>query len=108
MNHDSGTAATGLSRKIVPVGAGFGALTSLLSCLPLSAATALGAVGLSAALRPYRWWLVAVSTVFIILGFVEERGRPRGQRRAGRLVVLSASLFFVLLVVLATVAPRAR
>ena len=95
--------ATGgaLSERLVPLGAGLSAVTTLLSCLPLSVATALGAVTLSVALTPFRWWLVGLSTVFLAIGFTLLFRQPRARRRVGTIMTLSVSVVFVVLVVLA-------
>src|SRR4030095_12114758 len=81
MNQKPHTATGGaLSERLVPLGAGLSAVTPLLSCWPLTVATARGAVTLSVALTPFRWWLVGLSTVFLAIGFTLLFRQPRARR----------------------------
>lgn len=72
---------------MAPAGAAFGAISTLLCCLPLSFAGALGAAGLSAAAMEYRSWLLGASVVLLAVGFVQVYRRPATCVRRSRLSV---------------------
>jgi hypothetical protein len=92
--------AATVSPRIVPLGAGVSAVSTLLSCLPLSFASAIGAATLSTALRPLRSWLIGLSVILLTVGFAQLYRQPRARRSLSTTVTLWISVIFVLLVVL--------
>jgi hypothetical protein len=100
MTQPDSNATAALSERVVPVGASLSAVSTLLSCLPFSMATAIGAATLSHTLSPFRPWLVGISVVLLTVGFVQVYRQPRARRRWSTTVMLWVSVVLVLLVVL--------
>jgi hypothetical protein len=65
-----------VSERAAPVMAALGAVSTLLCCLPLSFAGAVGLAGLSAAALEHRSWLLVGSVVLLAVGFVQVYRRP--------------------------------
>lgn len=75
--------------RVAPAAAALSAIATLLCCLPLSFAGALGAAGLSAAAMQYRSWLIGISVALLALGFVQVYRRSAScARRSGATVTL--------------------
>jgi uncharacterized membrane protein YidH (DUF202 family) len=89
-----------LSEHLVPVGAAFSALSTVLCCLPLPFAGAIGAAGLSTAIAPFRFWLIGLSVVLLGAGFTQIYRAPQACRRRSTtsLVVLWTCAILVLVV----------
>ena len=69
--------------RIAPVAAALSAVSTVLCCLPLSFAGALGVAGLSAVMFEYRIWLMGGSVALLAFGFVQVYRRPaQCQRRS--------------------------
>jgi hypothetical protein len=62
--------ASGISASL---GAILSSLATMGCCLPLGFAGALGAAGASAFLQKFRPWLLAISIVFLGIGFWQQR-----------------------------------
>ena len=88
--------------RLAPIAAAFSAVTTLLCCLPLSFAGALGAAGLSAAVLEYRLWLMGASLALLAVGFLQVYGRPSQCARRSRvtLFVLWTSAIVVMVLLL--------
>lgn len=83
--------------RLAPTAAAFSAISTLLCCLPLSFAGALGAAGLSAAAMEYRGWLIGISALLLVIGFVQVYRRSGTCARTSRTSV--ALLWFSALLV---------
>lgn len=88
--------------RLAPIAAAFSAVTTLLCCLPLSFAGALGAAGLSAAVLEYRLWLMGASLALLAVGFLQVYRRPSQCARRSRvtLFVLWTSAIVVMVLLL--------
>jgi hypothetical protein len=73
---------TGISAS---VGAILGSLVTMVCCLPLAFAAAIGAAGASAFLLRFRPWFLALSVVLLGFGFWQQR-RARQCEVKGRIV----------------------
>jgi len=69
------------SEKITPVAAAISAVSTMACCLPSGIAAAAGAAGLGAVVEPLRPWLIGLSIVLLILGFVQLYRSNRSCRR---------------------------
>jgi uncharacterized membrane protein YidH (DUF202 family) len=69
------------SEKITPVAAAISALSTIACCLPSGIAAAAGAAGLGVVVEPLRPWLVGLSIVLLVLGFVQLYRSNRSCRR---------------------------
>ncbi len=69
------------SEKITPVAAALSALSTMACCLPSGIAAAAGAAGLGVVVEPFRPWLVGLSIVLLLLGFVQLYRSNRVCRR---------------------------
>src|SRR5260370_254181 len=69
------------SEKITPVAAALSALSTMACCLPSGIAAAAGAAGLGVVVEPFRPWLVGLSIVLLLLGFVQLYSSNRSCRR---------------------------
>ncbi|SRR6266851_3639754 len=69
------------SEKITPVAAAISALSTIACCLPSGMAAAAGAAGLGVVVEPLRPWLVGLSIVLLVLGFVQLYRSNRSCRR---------------------------
>ena len=77
------------SEKVTPVAAVVSALSTMVCCLPSGIAAAAGAAGLGALLEPLRPWLVGLSIVLLVVGFVQlYRSNRSCQRRSPVSIVL--------------------
>ena len=65
-----------VSERVAPVMGAVAAVSTLLCCLPVSFAGALGLAGLSAAAVEYHWWLIGGATGLLVVGFVQLYRRP--------------------------------
>lgn len=88
--------------RVAPIAATLSAVSTLLCCLPLSFAGALGAAGLSAAMLEYRVWFIGASVGLLAIGFMQVYRRPSECAQRSRVSVLvlwtSAIVVTVLLV----------
>ncbi len=69
------------SEKITPVAAAISALSTIACCLPSGMAAAAGAAVLGVVVEPLRPWLVGLSIVLLVLGFVQLYRSNRSCRR---------------------------
>ncbi len=85
------------SEKITPVAAAISALSTIACCLPSGIAAAAGAAGLGVVVEPLRPWLVGLSIVLLVLGFVQLYRSNRSCRRRSpvSIVVFSVSAIVV-------------
>jgi hypothetical protein len=105
-NHDVGCFVSesgrvpALTERVVPVSAAVSALATVLCCWPLPFAAAIGAAGLSAAIAPFRFWLIGLSVVLLGVGFVQMYRQPRAcrTRSTASVVVLWTSAILVVVV----------
>src|SRR5712692_7705535 len=75
-----------------PVAAILSAIGSLACCLPLAFLGALGAAGASAVLAALRPWLLVLSAVLLVIGFVRLYREGRSCRRRS---IASVALFWI-------------
>jgi hypothetical protein len=75
-----------------PMAAILSAIGSLACCLPLAFLGALGAAGASAVLATLRPWLLVLSAVFLVIGFVRVYREGRSCRRRS---IASVALFWI-------------
>ncbi|MGH9351287.1 MAG: hypothetical protein ACRD2G_03870 [Terriglobia bacterium] len=74
-----------------PIVAIMGAIASLACCLPIAFLAALGAAGASAVFAAFGPWLLALSAIMLVIGFVQLY-RARQCRRRN---VASVTLFWI-------------
>jgi uncharacterized membrane protein YidH (DUF202 family) len=79
-----------VSERVTPIAAALSAVASLVCCLPLGIAGAVGALGLSVALEALRPWLIAIAVLLLSVGLFQLY---RGQRKCQRRSTLSLILF---------------
>jgi hypothetical protein len=90
-----------LSERVTPIGAVLGVLSTLVCCLPLGFAGAVGAAGLGAVIAPFRPWLIGLSLVLLGVGFMQVYRRPPScERRSTTHVVILWGCAIVVAVVL--------
>jgi hypothetical protein len=89
-----------VTERLVPVSAAVSALATILCCWPLPFAAAIGVAGFSAAIAPFRFWLIGLSVVLLGVGFVQLYSQPRAcrPRSTASLVVLWTSAILVAVV----------
>src|SRR5262249_11578916 len=75
--------------KIMPVAAVITALSTLVCCLPLGFAAALGFAGLGLIVEPIRPWLVGLAAGFLAIGLIQSyRSKGACQRRSPMAVAM--------------------
>jgi FtsH-binding integral membrane protein len=89
---------TGISAS---VGAILGSMATMVCCLPLAFAAAIGAAGVSAFLLRFRPWFLGLSIVLLGFGFWQQR-RARQCEVKGR-VLGQALLWTAVIVVVGTI-----
>jgi hypothetical protein len=91
-----------VSERLVPVGATVSALATVLCCLPLPFAGAVGLAGLSVAITPFRFWLIGLAAVLLGVGFLQIYRQPPACRRRSTVstVVVWGSAIVVAVVLL--------
>ena len=88
------------TERLVPLSAAISAVSTVVCCLPLPFAGAIGVVGLSAAIAPFRFWLIGLSVVLLGVGFTQLYLRTPACRPRSTLAIfwISATLVVVVLV----------
>jgi hypothetical protein len=91
-----------ISQRVAPVLAALAAVSTLLCCLPLSFAGAVGLAGVSAVAVDHRFWLATGSIALLAVGFVQVYRHPGRCAPRNRLSVITVwlSLFLIALVFL--------
>ena len=84
---------TGISASLAAIAS---TVATIGCCLPLSFAAALGTAGASALLQKFRPWLLALSIVFLGIGFWQQR---RAKQCAVKRSYWGAVLFWLAVVV---------
>jgi hypothetical protein len=86
--------------RVAPVMAAVSAVSTLLCCLPISFAGAVGVASVSAAAMEHRSWLIGASFALLVVGFVQVYRRPA---QCARRSLLSATVLWLSLVLVAVV-----
>ena len=92
--------------RIAPAAAALGALSTLLCCLPLSFAAALGAAGLSVIAIEYRSWLIGFAVILLAVGFIEVYRRPSDSCRRRSSISIAILWCSALLVAIVFLMPQ--
>ena len=74
--------------RLVPLTALASACSTLLCCLPLGFAGALGLAGLGAIVAPLRPWLVGAAVAMLAFAFMQVYRQPRECRPKSRLTMI--------------------
>ena len=94
------------SEKLAPVAALAAALSTVVCCLPLGFAAALGTAGLSMLLGWARPWLLGIAFVFLAIGIYQLFSARRACRRTSRATLALYGICTVALLAL-TLFPQA-
>lgn len=86
--------------RLAPVMAAVSAVSTLLCCLPITFAGAIGLAGLSAAAMEHRSWLIGGSFALLVVGFVQVYRRPA---QCARRSLLSMAVLWLSLALVAVV-----
>ena len=87
--------------KITPIAAMLSAVATLACCLPVTFAAAAATASLGAIAAQYRWLLVGLSGILLVVAVFQIRtARSCGRRSTASLVIFAGSGIVVLLVVL--------
>lgn len=69
------------AERVTPIAAVTSALATLLCCLPIAFATAAATASMAAVVSELRPWLLGVSVVLVVIGFVQVYRRKACERR---------------------------
>lgn len=93
--HETGIAAS--------AGAIVSSLATMICCLPLAFAAAIGAAGASAILLKFRPWFLVLSVTLLVVGFWQQRRArqcPVKGRMLGRLLLWTAVVIVAVMILL--------